>query len=104
MAFPLYSERFIGATNFTTTQTFVCPAGYRCVVRCITGVNDTGPGSYLLVAIALKALIFYTTSTVSPNSVVWNGRVVFNAGETLEAVSSAGGWDCTVSGYQLVLP
>ena len=103
MAIPVFSTRFIATTNIQPAPSYVVPAGYRAVVRCMT--FGPAPGANVTFFAKINGVVvFYSGSLLgtSVDTAEWQGRVVLNAGESLVLSSSlplngyAGGYLLTV--------
>jgi hypothetical protein len=104
----VYSTRFFSDPHFVATPaSYVVPAGFVAVLRDVwiyLGNNATpaawqmesGTGAVLWAAEALP---------FNPQFWFWQGRQVYNAGDTIQVVNTGvAPLDATASGYLLSLP
>jgi hypothetical protein len=105
----VYSTRFI-LDKSGSLSTYTVPAGYRAVVKCITGLNTSSsavaelqvvanPGSVVVVFENLPAY----GRVIGTNGFVWFGMIVLNPGDSLRNASDAT-VDVSASGFLLLLP
>jgi hypothetical protein len=106
VAVPVYSTRFI--TRYvpgSSLTAFVCPAGFRAIVRDIE-LLETSPGGGIFQASAGAGIVFWTAGpnlTSTYNYYPWHGRVIFEEGEQLE-ISNDLPVSMYAGGYLLSLP
>jgi hypothetical protein len=109
MASQVYSARFIVAHAGATT-TFMCPAGYRAVITCVTAFDSSAvaSNSYNLVHVESNAtivwgLISQSIGAPGTKSEAIQLRFVFYEGESIKFFGD-GTIDFSCSGYLLRLP
>lgn len=84
-----------------STLTYTVPAGYVCVVRDISITPEASGLTLARVFAGGNQIVFSVTSGVLNVTQSWEGRQVFNAGETIEASATGAGVYFMVSGYLL---
>jgi len=100
---PLYSARFL-AVHAGAGATFVCPAGFRAVVRGITAFNASAiaHANAQLLHVDSDATLYQVD--LGLQSFDWTDfRFVFNEGESIQAIPDST-VDMTVSGFLLTAP
>jgi hypothetical protein len=106
VATQVYSSRFISRyVPGSSLTAFLCPAGYRAVLRSIY-LLETSPGGGIFQAAAGAGIVFWTAGpnlTTTYNYYSWDGRLVFEAGEQLE-ISNDLAVSMYAGGYLLSLP
>lgn len=111
----VYSKRLFSAPSFSgpAVVQYVCPAGFRAVVRTITivygDVSVSGADCWVQLEDLTKLCRYTWASTLSDptnfgGTAVFDGRWVLNAAETLSTQTAAGTVDFFCSGYELTLP
>jgi hypothetical protein len=105
MARPAYSVRFLSAAGLMGPLTVVVPVGFRAVVRDLDGYSDTGPletAQLFLRGPAGEAIALLDWQPNTQKSLQWQGRQVYNAGETISLLQlGLAPVDATLSGYLL---
>lgn len=105
----VYSTQFLSNSVIGNhTESYTVPAGYRAVLRDISGVAIGGSAVTLIYSIAAAdATVLLAQVPPQVNTPIhWEGRVVLNAGNQI-SVSVAGAGTAsqwTISGYLLALP
>lgn len=109
MAPPVYSTQFLSNTVFGNhTESYTVPAGYRAVIRDISGVGVAGDTETLIyqIAAADAGIIQRQLPPLLTRQIHWEGRVVLNPGDEISVnvtgAASVSQW--TVSGYLLQAP
>lgn len=101
----VYSSRFLQRHGGGSgSDIFVVPAGYVAVLRDLDGwINNVGGGSLTLQG-ALGQQIYAQEQVPATNGnvLMWRGRVVFEAGESITVVCVSA-VDYVLCGYLLVL-
>jgi hypothetical protein len=106
VAVSVYSTRFI--TRYlpgSSLTAFICPVGFRAVLRAIY-LLETTPGGGIFQAAAGAGIVFWTAGpnlTTTYNYYPWEGRLIFEAGEQLE-ISNDLPVSMYAGGYLLSLP
>lgn len=105
----VYSTQFI-ASHAGAAATFVCPAGYRAVLRCVTVFNSNvaNSGTGHLIHSPSDCTVFQWV--VAPPAAIEGAECViqllhfvFNEGESIYTADD-GSVDLTASGFLLTLP
>jgi len=102
MAFT-YSVRFGAGTIAagTAASIYTVPVGNIAVVRCIAAIPlGTGAANMLAAIVGFANFMGEPTTTVN-DGFVWQGRVVLNAGESLQVQAIGQSFQYAVSGYLL---
>ncbi len=102
MAAPTYSERFTHG-NVAATVTYTVPAGYRAVVRSVSGVNARNDATGYVVVMVGGIRCVQRYPAVG-ESLALEMRQVCYAGETITQITSLTNIDVAVSGYLLKDP
>lgn len=102
----IYSTLFGAGSDYTGITRMDVPAGYVWILNCITAFYgaDT-PGSIEFGINGLGNVFYcYNLGSGPAESYLWNGRVVIPEGGQIYSYPLAGGWDWSMSGYQLTAP
>lgn len=104
-----YSTQFIGGEPTASSfLPYVVPTGYTAVVRDLEGRNLGPDADTLILRIIVPGPLNVTAAQLyqigDDESGQWTGRVVVNAGETIEVVPATNTWQVFVSGYLLSAP
>lgn len=106
MARSVYSVQILSLSPALPSQTVTVPDGVRLIVRDIDAceIGGTLP-AILLVRQAATGVFWGAQRMVASQLYVaqWQGRQVFNPGETLSVQVVSGSWDIQISGYELTL-
>jgi len=98
MAWPVYSVRFITASEPDSWYTYTCPAGYRAVVRQVAVVSNASAGAQVLAYVAgANTLnhVFQAANADLQEDVRW----VFYSGEQIGAFLNSSSMWATLSGF-----
>lgn len=102
---PVYSTRFLQRHGGPSgSDIFVVPAGYVAVIRDLDGwINNVGGGSLTLQgALGQQVYAQEQVPLSSGNVLMWRGRVVYEAGESITVVCVSA-VDYVLCGYLLTL-
>lgn len=108
MAGDVYSVRAIGGHVVSGSPlSYVVPAGHVFVivdaeVYCTSAVSTAW--ALFVVIGGVNTIILETNTLAAQAKLQWTGRIVLNAGETVEVLTNNGGLDTFVSGYLLTTP
>lgn len=105
----VYSDHFIVQDLVSPALVnYVVPAGFKAVVRDISAVLEAvfGEAGSLQCSAGLVIFAKWDAAPQQRRTIHWDGRVVLNAGEQLQARADGSGFDAQVivSGYLLTLP
>lgn len=107
MALPVYSINIQRISVTTTVHSFVVPDGFRYILRdldCVLRTVAYPQALELSLSGPLYVLYHAWTSSADDFHWQWQGRQVFNPGDTVQLQMTAGAADLYLSGYQLSLP
>lgn len=109
MAFPVYSARFF-ASHAGAPVTYVCPAGYRAVMRWVSIFNanlaNSGTGHIIhdqSSCTIIQWVVAPPAAVEGAEVVILDTHFVFDEGESISTANDSS-VDMTVSGYLLTLP
>lgn len=99
----LYSTQFAAGTEAggSTTVVYTVPTGYVAVVRDIEVGAQSPPANSVAINYAGVAEIYSVDTITQYRTAQWRGRVVLNAGDTINVDAIAGTWTYIISGYLL---
>lgn len=100
----IYSIRITDGTFAVglSAVVYTVPAGNVFVLRDIQAWPDTGTTSSLNVVFTGTSIMASIGGITAANPGHWEGRVVFNAGETIKLLVGGGQLEVSLSGYLLV--
>lgn len=99
----IYSTQFAAGSQAsgTTTVVYTVPAGKVAVVRDIVVGAQNAPANSVAINYAGVAEIWEVGTIAQYSTAHFEGRVVLNAGQTINVDAIAGTWTYIISGYLL---
>lgn len=105
MARAVYSTRFAAVVISGALNLYTVPAGYIAVVRSVDFLaTGASPGIFAWGLAAGGIYFAGATGLTTDNAYHWEGRQVFNAGDTIKAITATITGQLAVSGYLLTTP
>ena len=102
---PVYSQRLLSAKGASGTATYIVPAGYVVVIRCLDMyASVTAAADLFLQGEVGQAIMWQHWPINGQAHAQWQGRHAFKAGEGVTVTASVGpidGIDYTLFGYVL---
>lgn len=86
-----------------SSNVFTVPAGYVFVLRCVTAVSVSAASAVFQVAVAATANVISAELGAVGTGLIWDLRVVVNAGEVISVAAATGNLQYSISGYLLYL-